>query len=74
MGYAALTAFLEHGTAEVTILDLAKRLVHFDFKTAHVYMRCTEDEDRAAELIAKLIEQEIQRLGDELATLKQGKE
>ena len=64
--YGALTAFLVGGELPPpTTLDLAKRLIHGDFKREYIAldspMGTTWAEDQAAELIAKLIEQEIER-------------
>ena len=84
MGYGALTAFLVDGELPPpTTLDLAKRLVWGDFKKVGLYFQAStdadewENADRAAELIAKLIEQEIKRcasnsdFADETAQLKE---
>jgi hypothetical protein len=42
-------------------LNTARRLVHGDFKKCGILFQLTWMEDQAAELIAKLIEQEIER-------------
>jgi hypothetical protein len=65
MAYTALSAFLD-APHPPTILDQARRLVHFDFDKAGIYctsadVTMSEAQDKAALLIAKLIEQEIER-------------
>lgn len=60
MGYAALTAFMD-SPHRPTVLDLARQLVHFDFKRVGL---CPVDpiaQDRMADMIARLMEQEIER-------------
>lgn len=66
--YAALTAFVNDGKLpEPTLEDLAKLLVHFDFKDEdrHIVLDSplgqSWAEDNAAALIAKLLHQEVDR-------------